>query len=365
MKSKDTLTRLIEQIPEVIGVSILLADSRGGILYANSAAQEALLISDTNLRRMKIQELFSGIENFQKYVDKCLKGKRVIIFDPYISNHKDLHLPLSLVELDLIEPPDGGSQFLTVSFKKKEGSLVEKILEVQENRDDLFDTVWKGISHEIKNPLGGIRGAAQMLIRGLDDDSPFQHHGEVILREADRINRFIDSLSFHEKSGHLEKLDLLEILTENLDLIRSHIANTGKKIETRFIADTSLPPLSGDRDALFRAFMNILKNSEEAIGKEGLIQITLKLHEDFILRTEGNTKNFIIEIDFFDTGREIPESVIPRIFLPFFTDKTGGTGMGLFFVKHTVKCHGGSIKVKTLPVGKAFKIYFPLNREGV
>jgi len=363
LKSRGSMEQLIELIPEVIAIPILLSDGEGIVVYANGASQEALLASEKKLCGKKVEDLFPEIENFPKYFKDSLKGTRIIIFDSSIRGLKGEKFPLSYLEFSLLLTPGGGKRYVTISFRKKEESFVEKILGVKEKEDDKFEIVWKGISHEIKNPLGGIRGAAQMLQRGLRRNSPFIHHSEVILREADRINRFLDSLSCSQKVEITQTIDLPELLKENLELIKAHIATTKKQIDLRLIADRSLPAISGDRDALFRAFANLLKNSVEAIDQKGIIQITLKLHEDLVFRADGEERIYIIEIEFFDSGRKIPEDQIPNLFLPFFTDKPGGTGMGLFFVNQTVQFHGGSIKVKSVPDGKAFRIYFPLRKE--
>jgi len=357
------MERLTELIPEAIGIPILLSDEKGNVVYANGASQEALLASEKKLCGKRVEELFPDFDNFSKYFEDSLGGTRIIIFESSIVGFNGEKIPLSYLEFSLLLTPGGGERYVTISFRNKEESFVEKILGIKEKGDDMFEIVWKGISHEIKNPLGGIRGAAQMLQRGLRRNSPFINHSEVILREADRINRFLDSLSSSQKVEVVRNIDLSKLLNENLELINAYIGTTQKQIDLKLIADRSLPEISGDRDALFRAFANLLKNSVEAIEQKGIIQITLKLHEDLVFRADGEERVYIIEIEFFDSGRKIPEDQISNLFLPFFTDKPGGTGMGLFFVEQTVRAHGGSIRVKMVPHGKAFRIYFPLRKE--
>lgn len=363
MKSRATLKNIVESIPEVIGVPILVADDRGSIVYANSSAEEALQDSYKNISKKNAEELFGEIDNFSKCFRNSFAGKRIIIFDIAIKNRAGDTIPIDCMELAQLTAPGGKERFSLISFRKREESFVEKFIGDKKAEGNNYEIIWRGISHEVKNPLGGIKGAAQMLLKNLEKNSPFRNHAQVILRETDRIARFLDGLlpPFEVDSKH--DADLLELLTESIELVKSHISETKKRIKISVIADTSLPRIYCDADALFRAFTNLLKNSVEAIERKGTIRVTLKLHEDLIYEARGESKSYFVEVEFFDTGTEIKEEEVPFLFLPFYTNKPGGSGMGLFFVKNTVKAQGGTIRVKLLDEGKAFKVYLPFKKE--
>lgn len=363
MNSKTLFSRLIENIPESIGISILLTDRNGKVVYANSQAQETFQDSLKNISKKHSAELFSEVEKFTKYRMEACNGKKIRIFDPVIQNRRGEKIHLEYLELTPLSLPEEHEPHAVISFKKKEESFVEKFLGRDESEVDTYGIVWRGICHEVKNPLGGIKGAAQMLLKNLEETSPFTRHAKVILRETERINRFLDNLSFDEEEKAAGIVDLLQLLTEAIELVRSHTLMAEKDITIQLIADTSLPTLTGDSDALFRAFVNLMKNAVEAIERRGQIRITLKLHEDLVLRGQNETWNHIIELDFFDSGKALKEEDIPLLFLPFYTSKPGGAGMGLFFAKNTVKAQGGSIRVKTFSHGKSFKVYLPLRKE--
>jgi two-component system nitrogen regulation sensor histidine kinase GlnL len=363
VKSKASLKKIIEIIPEVIGIPILAIDDQGTILYANSSAEETLQESFNNIAKKSAGELIRGIDNFSKYLGEVFSGKRVMMFDITIYIREGDKIPLEYLELAPLTAPGEAERFTLISFRKKDESFVEKFIGNEEPGSDNFDIVWRGISHEVNNPLGGIRGAAQMLLNNLEKNSPFRDHARVILRETDRIARFLEGLPSFAHVDRRCDVDVFDVLTEAIELVKTHMASIEKEIKIKIIADTSLPKLHCDTDALFRVFTNLLKNSVEAIERKGTIRVTLKLHEDLVYETKGKSKNYIIEIEFFDSGKEIQEEEIPLLFLPFYTNKPGGSGMGLFYVKNTVKAQGGSIRLKSYPEGKAFKVYLPLKKE--
>lgn len=363
MKSHTSLKKIVENIPEVIGIALLVADDQGFIYYANSSAEETFQDSYKNIAKKNAKELFREVDNFSKYLNEVFSGKRIMMFDTAIYNRDGDKIHLDFVELVRLTRPGEKNRFCLISFRKKDESFVEKFIGNESPESNNYEIVWKGISHEVKNPLGGIKGAAQMLLKNLGENSPFRNHAHVILRETDRIARFLDSLSSTAQGDKKSDADVLDVLAEAIELAKAHISTTEKEIKIKLIADTSLPNLHCDADALFRTFTNLLKNSVEAIEKKGTIRATLKLHEDLVYETKGKSKNYIIEVEFFDTGRKIKEEEIPFLFLPFFTNKPGGAGMGLFFVKNTIKAQGGSIRVKAFPEGKAFKVYLPLKKE--
>ncbi|NIO16743.1 MAG: PAS domain-containing protein [Deltaproteobacteria bacterium] len=346
-----------------MGVPILVADDRGTIVYANSSAEETLQDSYKNISKKSAQELFGEIDNFSKCFRESFGGKRIIIFDIAIKSRSGDKIPIDYMELAQLMAPGGRERFSLISFRKKEESIAEKFIGDEKVESSNYEIIWRGISHEVKNPLGGIKGAAQMLLKNLEKTSPFRNHAHVILRETDRIARFLDGLLSPWQIESKHDADLLELLTEAIELVKSHISETKKHIKINIIADTSLPRIHCDTDALFRAFTNLLKNSVEAIDVQGTIRVTLKLHEDLVYEAKGESKSYLIEVEFFDTGKEIKEEDVPFLFLPFYTNKPGGAGMGLFFVKNTVTSQGGSIRVKLSEEGKAFKVYLPLKKE--
>ncbi len=365
MKSKTSLRKIVENIPEAIGIPILVSDNLGNIRYANSSAEETFRDSLNNIAKKSAQELFRDIDNFSKYFKEAFSGKRILMFDISISNKEGDKIPLEFFELVSFTANGEKEPFSLISFKKKEESFVEKFIGREQWDPSSYEIVWRGIGHEIKNPLGGIKGAAQMLMKNLGENSPFKNHARVIIRETDRIARFLDGLLQTHEGTKKEHVDVLNVLTEAIELVISHVSTLGKDITIKIIADTSLPGIDGEPDALFRAFTNLLKNSVEAIEECGTVRITLKLHEDLVYEAKGKSKNFIIEMEFFDTGKKIKDEEIPFLFLPFYTNKPEGAGMGLFFVKNIIKAHGGSIRLKVFPDGKAFRVYLPLKKEEI
>lgn len=363
MQSNDFFKKLITHIPEAIGTPIIITDGKGRILFANSSCQEIIGSSMKTISQAMIDDIFEGIDDLARFIKEALSGKRILAFDCSLRNRGGEQIYLDYVEINRLTPLDDENLHLVVTFREKEKSFVEKIGEREEQIKSPYDIVWRGIAHEVKNPLSGIKGAAQMLLRSMEDSSPFLDHARVILRETDRINRFLDSLWENRGLNLAGSVDMFKVLNEAIELTRSFVIAKGKNISIKFSADTSLPNIDGDGDALFRVFTNILKNAVEAIEGEGEIRIGVKLHEDLVLKSKKGEKNYMLVIDFFDNGISIGEEDEPFLFLPFFTNKPAGSGMGLFTVQNTIAAHGGTVKVKRYKDGKSFKLYLPTGKE--
>ncbi len=361
MKSSD-FSFLATRISDSLSLPVLACTREGEITYCNSACLETLDVTEKQLKNFKLHDLIHEIPEFPRLFEEILKGKRFVIYDSQIGVPGRRKIDFDFLEVSpLIEENFPGAVAL---FREKEQSVVEKFIGRGTSEEQYYEIIWRGVCHEIKNPLGGIKGAAQMLKRSLGKDPSFETPLEIILREVERIDRFLNELTGTHITGTRGSVNLTHLLREALDLISLHIRETGKKIRLEARLDPSIPPLRGDGDALFRAFVNLLKNAVEAIDETGKILVSIKLHEDVVIRSSTRDKNYLVEIEIFDTGRKIDKEDVKKIFLPFYTSKPEGSGMGLFLVKNTIQAHGGFIRVTQKDDGKSFAIFLPVPVEG-
>jgi two-component system nitrogen regulation sensor histidine kinase GlnL len=214
-----------------------------------------------------------------------------------------------------------------------------------------------GLAHEIKNPLGGIRGSAQLLRRSLAKDDSLLECTDIMVREVDRVNRLIEQLLDLSRPVRLQlaALNIHEVLDEVLFLEAQTIDPENFKIRKYF--DPSLPPIWGDREQLTQVFLNLVKNGVEAMNGRGCLTVSTRIETDFHIREPGKGRANFIWIDIKDEGPGIREEDLSHIFSPFFTTKNNGTGLGLATAYRVIREHGGLIRVDSRAgTGAVFKV---------
>ena len=221
----------------------------------------------------------------------------------------------------------------------------------------MLGTLAAGLAHEIRNPLGGIKGAAQLLQRSVDANSSLRDYTDIMIREVDRVNKLIGQLLDLSRPPRLTlaPVNIHEILDDVL-LLESPTAGERKvAIKKRF--DPSLPPIRGDRAQLTQVFLNLVKNAFQAMDKPGSLAITTRLETDYHVREQGTGRNRFIWVEISDEGAGIKQEDLARIFAPFFTTKNSGTGLGLAICYGIIKEHGGIIRVESSEgKGTTFKV---------
>lgn len=221
----------------------------------------------------------------------------------------------------------------------------------------MLGTLAAGLAHEIRNPLGGIKGAAQLLRRSIDMNSSLREYTDIMIREVDRVNKLIGELLDLSRPPQLTlaPVNIHEILDDVL-LLESPTAGERKvTIKKRF--DPSLPPIRGDRAQLTQVFLNLVKNAFQAMDKPGSLAIITRLETDYHVREQGTERNRFMWVEISDEGAGIKEEDLAHIFAPFFTTKNSGTGLGLAICYGIIKEHGGIIRVESSEgKGTTFKV---------
>jgi two-component system nitrogen regulation sensor histidine kinase GlnL len=225
----------------------------------------------------------------------------------------------------------------------------------------MIKTMASGLAHEIKNPLGGIKGSAQLLQIELGENLELQEYTQLIVREAERINRIIEELLdlSRPRKAQLESVNIGQLLNEIVTLQETAMLDRGIFFKWRL--DPSIPDISGDRDLLTSLFLNLLKNGCEATPDHSEILVQTGIDTEYHLSLPGSRPTPMVQISIHDQGAGISAVEREKIFTPFYTTKTGGNGLGLPICQKIVSDHGGLLQFIDRPEGGTqVKVLLPL-----
>lgn len=244
-----------------------------------------------------------------------------------------------------------GTLFLVLLFVVKRGEAIierralERIrLKEQLSRAEHLSSLGEmvaGISHEIRNPLGIIMSSSELLKKKMSDYDPSNPIPNIIIEESSRLNNIItDFLNFAKpRIPNLASCKIEDIIEKNITFLASQIKEEGYTIDKQY--DNNLPEITADPDMLYQAFLNILINAMQAMPQVGKITVRIC--------SNGNA----VEIFFEDQGEGIAEDILEKIWDPFFTTKSKGTGLGLGIVKNIIESHGGTVRISNRSVSGA------------
>jgi two-component system nitrogen regulation sensor histidine kinase GlnL len=346
-----------EQIIANLEDGVVVLDSDGRIVIFNEAAEMLTEISESRALELNAEQLFKREPWITELAAKTWPpGKESARGEGDLLTRWGQKIPISVTASPL---HDRDHQFLGTVLLLRDIKH-RKELEEDLKRTDrlvLMGTLAAGLAHEIRNPLGGIKGAAQLLRRSLDEQSALRQYTDIMVREVDRVNKLIENLLNLSRPPALSlaPVNIHEIL-EDVLLLESQTEPNGRvQIKKNF--DPSLPPVRADRSQLMQVFLNLVKNAFEAMDSSGTLTVATRLETDFHIRGNGTRRNRFIWVEIADQGSGIKETDLAHIFSPFFTTKNSGTGLGLATCYQIIKEHGGLIRVESAEgKGTTFKV---------
>lgn len=241
-------------------------------------------------------------------------------------------------------------------------ALQERVAERE--RLSTFGHIAAGIAHEVKNPLGGIRGAAEILAsRAVDEKT--RDAAELIVREVDRITALVDDLMVFNRGEdlHFAPLNIHRVLDDVIELLSMDPLAAEMELERRF--DPSIPELLADADRLVQVFLNLARNALQAMEPGGVLEVRTRMTLDHRLSTESGRTRPTLLVSIVDDGAGIAPELLQEVTTPLFTTRRGGTGLGLAVARHWVDRHGGSLRIESRPgTGTKVRVALPLRRPG-
>jgi len=334
--------------------TIILFDKKTKITYINKSGEELLRRSSKDILGKKILQIFNSEKTISPLIKKTitegrsLRGKSVSLDIGH-----PINIDFSLSPFFAHDTIDGAILSISENINITD----------REDYDYDFDSavyLLGTIAHEIKNPLGGIKGAAQLLRNNAQNES-IDEYINLIIRETDRLNSILQDYLTLCKNPSLHPINIHEVIEQALAIMSVPVRKAGITLKRTY--DPSLPMIQGDEAKLLQVFLNIIKNAVEAMEKGGGLEIRTCPSKESII-DHGKIKRWVL-ISIKDTGKGIPEKDLNKIFLPFYTKKKTGTGIGLAFSKKVIKDHGGFIKVESpLNRGTIFHLYMPFGHHG-
>ncbi|MBI5921271.1 MAG: PAS domain-containing protein [Betaproteobacteria bacterium] len=339
---------------ELLSTAVILLDAQLKVRHVNPAAENLFKISQRQLVGHPIAHLLGQSHELDAAMANALQnrwsytGYNIAVAQP---SAEVLHLDCTVTAVDA----DGAS--LLLEFRPidqlMKAAREERLLEQQQASRELI----RNLAHEIKNPLGGIRGSAQLLeheLRALENAPQLKEYTQVIISESDRLQDLMQRLL----SSHRTMQPALVNVHDILEHVRRLIQAEYSAVRVRRDYDTSLPDLTGDREQLIQAILNIARNAAQAMNEKGEIIFRTRALRQVTLAKRRY--RLALEIQVIDNGPGIPDAIREKIFYPLVSGREGGSGLGLTLAQSFIRQHQGSIEVDSRPGRTSFKLLLPL-----
>ncbi len=351
-----------EAILNALPHPVLTIGADGHIVDANVAAEAFFAVGARVMRRHKLKEfipfgspLLALIEQVRAR-GSAVNEYRVDLGTPKTGGER----VVDILVAPMVERP---GEVLVVLQERTMADKIDRQL-THRGAARTVTALASMLAHEIKNPLSGIRGAAQLLEQSADEDD--RTLTRLICDEADRIVKLVDRMEIFSDERPVEREAV------NIHAVLEHVKRIAISGFARYIRineeyDPSLPPVYANRDQLVQVFLNLIKNAAEAIddASDGEIVLTTAFRPGVRLTVPGTTTRVSLPLEFCvrDNGPGVPDDLLPHLFDPFVTTKASGSGLGLAMVAKIVGDHGGIVECDSQPRRTTFRVLMPMFNE--
>ncbi len=346
-----------KKILDNLTVATFIVDAEFKLSYLNPAAEEFLGTGVRNAMHRKLNDFIQDVDNgFLLHIQKSIQTGH-----PFTQREVCVkHVNGSENTIDCAVTPilsKGNATECLLEIIK-----VDRLLRIAREEHLLIETqatqnMLRGLAHEIKNPLGGLRGAAQLLAGELDSED-LKEYTDVIISEADRLRKLVDRMFGPNITPSKKEINIHDVL-EHIRYLASAEASNDISIKTDY--DPSIPYLFADQDMLVQAVLNIVRNSINAMQGDGVIILKTRVKRQYTLGEALH--RLVVQVSIIDNGPGIPEELKPQIFFPMVSGQDEGTGLGLPISQNLINLHGGLIEFDSVAGATEFRILLPINGE--
>lgn len=341
------------RITEYQSTAILLFSNHLRLVCMNPSAEDMLSVSASRADGMLPDEIWPNSRFFNRVISQCVDSgaKR-------IERGVEIDLtPRHRIKVDcMITPIVEEEHPIQILVELSDANAYEKVInEVNQHavQEAARESI-QGIAHEMKNPLGGIRGAAQLLEIELHNDD-LKEYTRIIVNESDRLRKFIDRMFTPSRLSESADVNVHEVLEYVLSLVE---AENSSKLDIDKDYDPSIPDVKADREQLIQAILNLVRNAAQAIDDNGSIWIKTRIRRQIMIKNKLN--RHVVEIEIIDDGPGIPPEIEAGAFYPMITGRAEGTGLGLSIAQQIIQSHGGMVSYEREYGRTFFTILLPM-----
>jgi len=356
VKKIDSKPNYQHNILDNLSTAVVLLNSDLCIEYINPASENLFQISKRQATGANLNKVIHIDDDFVNRLHDAITN-----LNPITEHEASFTLPdgreiIIDYHLNPLQQPNQKTQ-LTLELAHMDRHIriarEEKLLNEQNATRNLV----RGMAHEIKNPLGGLRGAAQLLERELPS-TDLKEYTQIIIGEADRLQSLVDRMLGPNNVPKKHNVNIHQILEHVRQLIQIELPKDAH-IYFKLDYDPSLPDIMADSDMMIQIVLNITRNAVQALGGNGKITYKTRPLRHF---TIGHTHHrLVLRTDIIDNGPGIPAELQEQIFYPMVTGRAEGTGLGLSIAQSLINQHGGLIKMKSHPGQTVFTLFLPLS----
>ena len=340
---------------DLLATLVAVVRTDGVVIFANAALEDALGLSRRTIEGSRLQDCFTEPQILQNALEGAGHNEFATLrYDAWLKRLSHEPVPVHVVVAQTDTPGEAIVELLPLEQQAKQ-DREERLIDQAQATKELI----RNLAHEIKNPLGGIRGAAQLL--QMEIDKELTEYTQVIIHEADRLQSLVDRLLAPHRRPHLVgDVSIHEVCERVRSLI---LAEFPKGL--RFVRDydVSIPEFRGDREQLIQAVLNIAHNAAQALAEriaDGDAQITFKTRIARQVTFGKQRYRLALELHVIDNGPGVPDSIKDRIFYPLISGREGGSGLGLTLAQTFVQQHHGLIECDSVPGRTDFQLLIPL-----
>jgi two-component system nitrogen regulation sensor histidine kinase GlnL len=341
---------------EHLATAIILLDAERRVVYINPGAEVIFAFSAKQITGFLLEEVFPDCEILMSAVNNAIAQHSPFREHEFtITTQRHMSLAVTCT----VTPIESARACLILEFQRMDAQLriarEERMLIQQQANAELL----RNLAHEIRNPLGGLRGAAQLLEHELPSPN-LREYTQVIIKEADRLQSLMDRLLIPHRVPKYEPTNIHEVLERVRSLL---LAESPRSILIERDYDLSLPELIGDREKLIQAVLNIARNAVQAMQahKTKQSKLVLRTRAERQVTLAKKRYRVAIRLEIIDNGPGIPPDILDRIFYPLVSGTAGGTGLGLTLAQSFITQHHGMIECESEPGKTKFTVLIPIS----